>query len=318
VPTRLAALGPYRPGGIPVVFIHGTASSAGRWAEMVNELLSDARIRGNCQFWFFTYDTGNPIPYSAALLREALRDAVAKIDPSGKDPALRHMVVIGHSQGGLLARMLVVDSGTRFWDEVSRKPLDQMKLSASTRDLLQRNIFFDHSPYVSRVVFVATPQRGSFIAGFSITQLLARLLRAPLSVITATADLLTNGLDAFRFDPAQTRVGTSVYGMTPGSPFITALASLPIAPGIAVHSIVAVNGDGPIESGDDGVVAYSSAHLPEADSELVVRSGHSTQSDPRTIEEVRRILLLHLRDACREAIRCAVPVLARTAEHDAD
>jgi hypothetical protein len=297
-PTRLVALGPYRPGQFPVVFIHGTASSAGRWAEMVNELLSDARIRAHFQFWFFTYDTGNPIPYSAALLREELRDAVAKVDPGGKDPALRHMVVIGHSQGGLLAKMLAVDSGTRFWDAVSQKPLDQLNMSATTKDLLRRSMFFDHSPFVSRVVFVATPQRGSYVAGFSLTQLIARVVRLPLSLISATNDLLTNHLDALRFDPAQSRIGTSVYGMTPGSPFITGIAPLPIAPGIASHSIVAVSGDGPVESGGDGVVAYSSAHLPEANSELVVRSGHSTQSDPRTIAEVRRILLLHLRESC--------------------
>jgi hypothetical protein len=318
VPTRLVALGPYRPGRFPVVFIHGTASSAGRWAEMVNELLSDARIREHFQFWFFSYDTGNAIPYTASLLRESIRDAVAKIDPRGTDPALRHMVIVGHSQGGLLAKMLVVDSGNQFWDEVSRKPLDQLNLSASTKSLLQRSIFFDHSPFVSRVIFVATPQRGSFVAGFSVTQLLARLLRAPLNIITATADLITNNLDAFRFDPTQNRIGTSIHGMTPGSPFITAIASLPIAPGIAVHSIVAVNGDGPVESGDDGVVAYSSAHLPEANSELVVRSGHSTQSDPRTIAEVRRILLLHVQDACREGIGCAIPVSAKAIDHNAD
>ena len=113
-PTRLVALAPHLPGKFPVVFIHGTASSAGRWADTVNELLSDPRIRDNFEFWFFNYDTGNPIPYSALLLREALQDAVTKIDPSGQDPALRHMVLIGHSQGGLLAKMLVVDSGNKI------------------------------------------------------------------------------------------------------------------------------------------------------------------------------------------------------------
>jgi len=224
VPTQLAALGPYRPGRFPVIFIHGTASSAGRWADMANELLSDARIRSHFQFWFFTYDTGNPIPYTAALLRDAPRDAVGKIDPGGKDAALRHMVVIGHSQGGLLAKLLVVDSGTTVWDAVSRQPLDQLELSTEAKDLLQRSMFFNHSPFVSRVVFIATPHRGSYVAGFSLPQLIARVVRAPLSVLSATIDLLTNSPDAFRFDPAKSRIGTSVYGMTPGSPFITAIA----------------------------------------------------------------------------------------------
>ena len=167
-PTRLVALGPYRPGRFPVVFIHGTASSAARWANTVNELLSDPRIREHFQFWAFSYDTGNPIPYSALLLREALQDAVAKVDPAGKDPALRRMVVIGYSQGGLLAKMLVVDSGTRFWDALSRKPIDELNMPPETRDLARRAMFFEHSPFVSRVIFLATPQRGSYVAGFSV------------------------------------------------------------------------------------------------------------------------------------------------------
>ena len=303
-PTRLVALGPYRPGRFPVVLIHGTASSAGRWADMVNELLSDSQIREHFQFWFFSYDTGNPVPYSAMLLREALRDAVAKVDPSGRDPALRRMIVVGHSQGGLLAKMLVVDSGSNLWDAFSRKPLDDLSLPVETRDLARRIMFFEHSPFVSRIIFLATPQRGSFVAGFSVTQLIGRLIRLPLSLAQTIGNVLTTNADALAFDPTKTRIGNSVSGMTPGSPFITALAALPIAPGVAAHSIVSVNGNGPVESSDDGVVEYSSAHLPEAVSELVVRSGHSNQSNPQTIAEVRRILLLHLKESCGTGVGC--------------
>ena len=301
-PTRLVALGPHLPGKFPVVFIHGTASSAGRWADTVNELLSDPRIRDNFEFWFFSYDTGNPIPYSALLLREALRDAVAKIDPTGRDPALRRIVLIGHSQGGLLAKMLVVDSGNEFWNGVSRKPLNELEMPADARDLVRRSFFFNHSPFVNRVIFLATPQRGSYVAGFSLAQLIARFVRLPLRVAQAMGDVLTSNADALRFDPSKTRTGGSVYGMTPGSPFINALAPLPIAPSVTVHSIIAVKGDGPVESGDDGVVEYSSAHLPAAVSELVVRSGHSIQSNPQAISEIRRILLLHLKEACAAGV----------------
>lgn len=284
-PTRLVALAPHLPGKFPVVFIHGTASSAGRWADTVNELLSDPRIRDNFEFWFFNYDTGNPIPYSALLLREALQDAVTKIDPSGQDPALRHMVLIGHSQGGLLAKMLVVNSGNKFWDGISQKPLNELDMSAETRDLVRRSMFFEHSPYVSRVIFLATPQRGSYVAGFSVAQFIARFVKLPLRVAQAVGDVVTNNADALRFDPSKTGAGSSIYGMAPGSPFINALAPLPIAPGIAAHSIIAVKGDGPVESGDDGVVEYSSAHLSGVVSELVVRSGHSIQSNPQAIAE---------------------------------
>ena len=55
-----------------------------------------------------------------------------------------------------------------------------------------------------------------------------------------------------------------------------------------------MKGDGPFEKGDDGVVRYTSTHIEGVESELVVRSGHSCQSDPRTIEEIRRILHEHV------------------------
>jgi hypothetical protein len=86
--------------------------------------------------------------------------------------------------------------------------------------------------------------------------------------------------------------------MTPDNPAVAALAAIPVSPQIAAHSIIAVQGDGPVETGDDGVVDYKSAHIPEARSELIVRSGHSMQDNPHTVAEVRRILLLHLAENC--------------------
>ena len=106
---ELTALEPYRPGRIPVVFVHGTASGPGRWADMTNDLIIDPSIRNRFQFWYFTYDTGNPILYSAALLRELLQNTVDQLRQKYQDPALNAMVVIGHSQGGLLAKLTAVD-----------------------------------------------------------------------------------------------------------------------------------------------------------------------------------------------------------------
>ena len=85
--------------------------------------------------------------------------------------------------------------------------------------------------------------------------------------------------------------------MSPGNVFIRTLAEIPVVPGVAENSIVAVRGNGPPESGNDGVVRFSSAHSPDADSELIVRSGHSTQSNPHTINEVERILRQHAEDS---------------------
>ena len=103
-PTKLTFAQPFRPGRIPVVFVHGTASSVGRWADMLNDLLNDTRVRDRFQFWFFSFPSGSPIAYSAMLLRDALTEAVAQLDPEGADRALHEMVLVGHSQGACSSR----------------------------------------------------------------------------------------------------------------------------------------------------------------------------------------------------------------------
>jgi pimeloyl-ACP methyl ester carboxylesterase len=299
LPTQLVALEPYRPGRIPVVLIHGTASSAGRWADLINDLQNDPVVSERFQFWLFTYNTGNPVPISALQLRTALDAAVSKLDPDRHDPALHNMVLVGHSQGGLLAKMLVINAGSRMFDAFSSKPLDALNLTDESRDTIRKALFVTPMPDVTRVIFIATPQRGSFVAGESLAQLIGRLVTLPLNVTRLAAETLVGNRDALTLEGRSVRLG-SVYGMTPGSPFITTIASIPVAPTVTAHSIIAVKGDGPVETGDDGVVKYSSAHIDEAASEVVIRSGHSVQSNPRTVAEVRRILLLQWESACPE------------------
>ncbi|MDT3776827.1 alpha/beta hydrolase [Nitrospira sp. MA-1] len=300
---ELIALEPYRPGRIPVVFVHGTASGSGRWADMTNDLMADPSVRDRFQFWFFTYDTGNPILYSAALLRETLQTTVNDLERKYQDPALQAMVVIGHSQGGLLSRLTAVETGNIFWDEVSNQPLDDMKVSNQTRDLLQRMLFITPLPTVNRLIFIATPHHGSYVAGSWGAHQLAKFVKLPGRLMSGVTDLLSLKLDTLKLDLQGMNVG-SVSAMEPGSPLAKGLAQTPLAPGVSGHSIIAVEGDGPVEDGNDGVVAYQSAHLEGMESEFVVRSGHSCQSNTHTIQEVRRILLLHAQERCETHSVC--------------
>lgn len=290
--SQLIALEPYQRGRIPVVFVHGTASSPARWAELFNELNNDRRIRERFQFWFFTYDTGNPVLYSAAVFREALRSTVHQLDPRGADAALRDMVLVGHSQGGLLVKLAVVDPGTTFWDAFSRKPLAELDVSDTTRDDLRRALFVTPVTEARRVIFMSTPHRGSYRAGNWLTDVITRFVTLPANLVSGFADILKNP-DVLKI-PTHGMRFSSLYGMTPGSPLIKALASTPTVPGVAAHSIIAISGDGPLEDDGDGVVKYASARLDGVVSELTVKSGHSVQESPQGIEEVRRILLLHL------------------------
>ena len=290
--AQLGAITPYRPGLIPVVFVHGTASSPARWAQMYNRLANTTRIEGKYQFWFFAYDTGAPIPYSARVLRDSLSEAVRSLDPEGRDEALKHMVLIGHSQGGLLVKMTVISTGSKLWDGVAKKPLDDLKISDTTRADLRAMMFIEPLPFVERVVFMSTPHRGSFQARNVVADLFRRIVTLPVGVARTSKDLVTGNPDAFRVPSASADI-TSLDNMNPLRPFIRALAEIPVVPQVHVHSIIAVKGNGSLEKEDDGVVAYNSAYIDGAESTLVVHSGHSSQETPQGIEEVLRILTLH-------------------------
>jgi pimeloyl-ACP methyl ester carboxylesterase len=287
----LFMLHPYMPGLIPVVFVHGTASSPARWAEMANELLGDPNIASHYQLWFFVYNSGNPIALSALKLRESLTTVVKDVDPDGKDQALQQMVVIGHSQGGLLTKMMVVDSGSRFWDRRFKVPFEQAKLDPETRDLLQRGLFVKPLPFVKEVVFIATPHRGSYMASNFVVKFFNKFLNLPGGMVKAATQL--NSLREPGIAGGPFKMPTALDNMDSSNPFVQTLSGLPIAPGVRAHSIIPVKGDGPPEEGNDGVVKYKSAHIEGVESELIVRSGHSTQATPETIEEVRRILYEH-------------------------
>jgi pimeloyl-ACP methyl ester carboxylesterase len=289
--SGLFVLHPYHPHQIPVVLVHGTASSPARWAEMANELLGDPQIGSRYQLWGFVYNTGNPIALSAMRLREALKAFLKDIDPENKDPALEQMVVIGHSQGGLLTKMTVVDSGNRFWNNVSKVPFDEAKLDPETRALLARALFVEPLPFVKRVIFIATPHHGSFLASNPLAKLANKFINLPGGLARGAAELGKLGQPSLLGAPLT--IPTALDNMDASNPFLKTLASLPIAAGVHVNSIIAVKGGGPIEEGNDGVVEYRSAHLEGVESELVVHSSHSTQSTPATIEEVRRILYKH-------------------------
>jgi pimeloyl-ACP methyl ester carboxylesterase len=299
-PGGLAMMHPYRPGRVPVVLVHGTASSPARWADIINELQNDPKLRGRIQFWLFTYNTSNPILLSASDLRQSLQRIRKELDPEGRDPALDSLVVIGHSQGGLLTRLMVTDSGTRFWDALTDTPFDKIDVTPETRALIQRSMFFEPLPYVKRVIFIATPHQGSFRVSSLVLSAVRKLVTLPLTVVKGIGELAekNKGLP-------KEAAPTAVDNMLPGNRFVRTLSASPIAPGVTAHSIIPVTNEGPPQGQNDTVVRYESAHMEGVASEKIVRSTHSTQSTPATILEIRRILYEHLGIPC--GLECEVP-----------
>jgi pimeloyl-ACP methyl ester carboxylesterase len=294
IKTGVRLMQPYSPGKIPVVFVHGTASSPVWWAEMWNTLRAEPVLREKYQFWMFNYASGKPITMSAGILRDDLMKQVKILDPEGKDTALQQMVVIGHSQGGLLAKLTATDTGDKLWQMVSKTNLDELAMDVPTRELLRANFFFKPLPCVARVIFIATPHRGSYQNTMFIQNLLNRFMTFPSDLMNASANLMKLK-DTLNLPPALRKgVPSSLNGMATDNPFMLTLADIPVAPGIKANSIIAIQDDDQPPQGADGVVQYTSAHVNYAESEFIVRSGHSCQGNPLTIEEVRRILLKNL------------------------
>jgi pimeloyl-ACP methyl ester carboxylesterase len=298
---------PYQPGKVPVLLVHGLLSSPLTWAPLFNDLRADPQLREHFQFWVYFYPTGDPYLVTAADLRKALGRLRDDLDPERKDHALDRMVLVGHSMGGLVSKLMTVDSGDDFWGLVSDRPFESLRLSPATHEGLHDMFFFERQPCVRRVIFLGTPHHGSKLSPAWPGRLADHLIHLPKTLVGTARDLSQENPDL----PLHLwggRVPTSVDLLAPSSPALELLAARPRPEGVHYHSIIGVAppsdtilehllvGAGSCEPGD-GVVPYRSAHLDDVASELVVPADHFTvHHHPLAVLEVRRILLEHLRE----------------------
>ena len=284
--TRIARLEPFDPNKTVVLLVHGLMDSPATWFPLLNHLRADEDIRENYQFWFFSYPTGYPYSYSAANLRKEL-DAAEEHYPMRKK-----MVVIGHSMGGCITRILVTDSGNKVWDAMFTVPPEQMNVSPEHKHILTESTIFAHRPEIGRVIFISSPHRGSDLASNWVGRIGSSLVQVP-------KNLLSVGRDDARYrkhtagDQHLDRFPDSVDMLAPNNDFVIALNKIPIAPGIPYHTIAGDRGRGDSPNSSDGVVPYWSSHLDHAVSEKIVPTHHSAHHHPEAIEEVHRILALH-------------------------
>jgi pimeloyl-ACP methyl ester carboxylesterase len=285
--AMLTRLQQFDPARTPVIFVHGLQETGASWAPMIDSLRHDAAIRKYYQFWYFSYPSGYPYPYAAALFRRDL-DGIKLTLPNHK-----RIVLIGHSMGGLICRLMITDAADKIWRDFFATPPAKTPLSSDTRKTLEEALVFNHRPDVQRVIFISTPHRGSELATGWIGRIGAALVRTPqrfTSIYAATKPLLIA-------DPAArplNRMPNSVDTLEPNDRFVKAVNKVPIAHGIPYHSIMGDRGRGDTPNSSDGVVPYWSSHLAGAQSELVVNSDHGAQYNPQAVREVERILKLNL------------------------
>jgi pimeloyl-ACP methyl ester carboxylesterase len=253
---------------------------------MVNGLRANAAIRRRYQFWVYSYPSGYPFPFSASLLRKELDD-VARVYPDHKP-----IVLVGHSMGGMVSRLLVTDAGDRIWLDYFGAPPEQTPNLGASKQILEDALVFNHRRDIQRVIFISTPHRGSNLATFWAGRLMASLVKPPKIL----AELRAKAPSVVRIDPAAVRLNRIPNGidtLSPKSRFVLEMNKFPIAPGIPYHSIMGDRGRGDTPSSSDGVVPYWSSHLEGAQSELIVPSHHGAHETPQAIAEVARILQIN-------------------------
>jgi len=289
--AHVTRLQPYDPNKTVVIVTHGLADSPATWTPMLNTLRGDPVIRNHFQFWFYSYPSGYPYPYSAAIMRREL-DGIEK-----RFPLSKKVVLIGHSMGSLISRLMITDSGDRIWLNAFKNPPGRMKMTAHSRKLLEESLIFRHRPEVGRVIFISAPHRGSELATNWVGRLGSRLVKAPQTLATV-ANEARKAMVADSTVLHLRGVPNSVDTLAPNNRFVKVINTIPITPGIPYHSIMGDRGKGgnkdrtkPVSS--DGVVPYWSSHLDGAQSELVVPSNHSAHQNKQAIAEVARILRLH-------------------------
>jgi pimeloyl-ACP methyl ester carboxylesterase len=295
--TRAGLFGtePYDPDKIPVIFVHGLNSAPHIWLNAMNAVIGDPVLRARYQIWYFIYPTGQPIMASSLRLREDLVGSRNYFDPKGTDPGINQAVLIGHSMGGIVARMQVIDSGEDFRKAYFTRPIDELTLSDENRALLRASLQFSRVPWIRRVVFAATPHLGSELADKGIVRFLLFLIRLPLTAAEIVAELTKFNAEAINPELHQfARLGVrSVQKLSPRHPHFRALNARPIE--VPFHSIIGDRGRNDTPNSSDGVVPYWSSHLDGAQSEKIVAAPHSLTEHPETVKEIRRILREHLR-----------------------
>ena len=287
---RFIQVQPYDPNKIPVVFVHGLQDTPVSWVPMVNALWSDPVLRRNYQVSVFSYPSGYPIPYSALLLRREL-DALDRTFPHH-----RPIVLVGHSMGGIISRLMITDSGgDKLWRYFFGKSPAQTKLSPDTKALLEEALIFKPRRDVARLIFISTPHRGSVIAENPIGRIGSSLIRKSVQYMNAGREILQASV--VQEDPTVlklNRLPNSIDTLAPNDPFIKEMNTLPMAKRIPYHSIIGDRGRGDTPNSSDGVVPYWSSHLDGAESEKIVPSGHAAHRDPQAIAEMVRILKKHI------------------------
>lgn len=289
--ARIYMMQPYDPNRRIIIMLHGLASSPETWVNMANEILGDEKLRQHYQIWQVYYPTNLPLMVNLYEIRQAIQATLQAMDPEHQALATQQMVLIGHSMGGVLARLLISSSQQQVWhalqQRLSASPVVQQEVKAK----IGKYVFFTPLPGVTSAIFLATPHRGTPFAENFIGRTVARLVSLPVTLVKNINDIMSLSDDPNENSRHLAESLTSINSLSDHDLFMMATKSLPISTNVKYFSIIGDDTPGILlKDSSDGVVPYSSAHLAGAVSEKIIPSWHDVQQQPEAIVEIRRIL----------------------------
>ena len=291
---QLFKLEPYNPNKKIIVLVHGLASSPEAWIRLTNDIMGDQVLREHYQVWQVFYSTNMPILESHFQIDALIRQSFATLDQNS--PSTKNAVLIGHSMGGIISRLLV-----------SQADLTQPALALFKSQQIQR---FKNEPLFKarlqinpitnfdRAIFIASPHKGTAFADRWFTKAARRIIKLPGAFLGAFADSLTErnvNVKDFVKDLGHGLIQNGPSDLSHSSKFTELTENVVPTDKIIFHSVMGnITDSKDPKVMNDGIVPYESAHLKGAASELIIKGGHSIQETPEAVLELRRILRLHL------------------------
>lgn len=291
---HLYMLEPYNPNKKVIVLVHGLASSPEAWVRLTNDMMGDQVLRENYQVWQVFYSTNMPILESRFQIYALLTQAFERVD--AKAAAKDDAVLVGHSMGGIISRLLVSNA------DITQATLALMNNRQLNRyrhlPIVKQRMVMKNIPNIDRAIFLAAPHRGTDFADRWFTKAARKVIKLPGAFLTALGNALVDEDPSLKelwkqIDHSLIQNGPS--DLSHQSKFIQLTQNIMPPQGFAYHSIIGNNTafDDPLKINDD-IVPYQSAHLSGASSEKIIRGSHSIQETPEAVLELRRILRLHL------------------------
>ena len=246
--TQIYLIDPYDPKKIPVLLVHGLQSTPVSFLNLVNAIRMDPELSRRYQVWTFLYGSGTPVMFNALILRRELEKTVRAVDPHDHHYATRHIVVIGHSMGGIMAHTLVSSSGDNLWKALFRVPPERLEGDRAIVREFDHALRFRRNPRVVRVIFLATPHRGSLMADSWIGRLAQSMIRLPFDLQTGLVNVAEQNRAMATSEAQVFHRGlnfSAIHTLSPRDPVLRALAELPVE--VPYHSIIGQHRPGPLE-----------------------------------------------------------------------